>query len=465
MDIMIYYRAGTVWGIPRSMKERRWMKLTVNKKASPHDKWYAFVLIVIFFVMLVCNFLTKYLGDDFAYMFSFADRSRIEHLSQIIPSMAAHAKSMNGRLTAHALVQLSMMFPAWVFDVVNALMCVGLVWEIESLSRGQWKRDPLMAATVFCGIWVFLPSFGQVMLWQDGAINYLWSVCFAFPLLHLMTRACLYDTLPRTACGKLGVLALSYVAGSYLESTSLAVIACMILLLAVRRFYFKQPIPRLLIAALIIAMIGYVGIYLAPAQWQNKSSEWSLNVLIHNLVYAVNMYRQFGALAVVFAILMVICLTEKYDTTRILLAGILACGSLAANFIHIAASFYPERSAVAVAILLLAADAVLLRLVLANIRFRTLAVSLMVTMILIAIPEVFSGTEAVAISYMQVHLNEERILECREQGIMDIEIYDFYKSSKYDAACGIKYIDTENASSWPNDSMAKYYGVNSIIGK
>lgn len=280
-----------------------------------------------------------------------------------------------------------------------------------------------------------------------------------------MARACLYDTLPRTACGKLGMLALSYVAGSYLESTSFAVIACMILFLAVRRYYFKKTIPHLLITALIIAMIGYVAIYLAPAQWQNKASEWSLNALVHNLVRAVNMYREFGALAVVFAILMVICLTEKYDTTRVLLASILACGSLAANFIHIVASYYPERSAVAVVILLLAADVVLLRLVLTNVRFHTLAACLMVTMILISIPEIFSGTEAVAISYMQVRLNEERIWECWEQGIMDIEIYDFYRSSKYDPAYGAKYIDTEDAYSWPNNSMAAYYGVNSIIGK
>lgn len=435
------------------------------KKKSAFDIWYAFALIAIFFVMLVCNFLTKFLADDFAYLFSFADGRPIKHLSQIIPSMAAHAKSMNGRLTAHSLVQLFVIFPTWVFDVVNALMCVCLVWGIESLSRGQWKRNPFMAVTIFCGIWFFLPSFGQVMLWQDGAINYLWSVGFTVLLLHLMARACLYDTLPRTAWGKLGMLALSYVAGSYLESTSIAVIACMILFLAVRRLYFKKPIPLLLIAALVIAMIGYVGIYLAPAQWQNKSAEWSLNVLIHNLVCAVNMYRNFGALAVVFGILMVFCLTEKCDTTRILLACILACGSLTANFIHIAASYYPERSAVAVAVLLLAADAVLMRLVLANTRFRTVAACLMVTMILVFIPEFFSGTEAIAVSYMQVRLNEKHILECREQGIMDVEIYDFYKTSKYDPAYGGKYIDTEDAHSWPNNSMAAYYGVNSIIGK
>lgn len=165
MDILRYHGAGTVCRIPRPVKERRWMKAAIKKKASAFDMWYAFVLIGIFFVMLVCNLLTKFLADDFAYLFSFADGSRIEHLSQIIPSMAAHAKSMNGRLTAHSLVQLFVIFPTWVFDVVNALMCVSLVWGIESLSRGQWKRSPLMAATVFCGIWFFFTFF-----WSGDAL-------------------------------------------------------------------------------------------------------------------------------------------------------------------------------------------------------------------------------------------------------------------------------------------------------
>ena len=159
--------------------DRSRMRKTKGHKLSPHDKWYVFVLAGIFLLMLGCNLLTPHIADDFGYMFSLADGSRIEHLSQIIPSMADHAKSTNGRLSAHSLVQLSMLFPAWVFDVVNALMCVGLVWGIEGLSRGEQKRSPLLAAALLCGIWFFLPAFGQVMLWQDGAINYLWSICFA----------------------------------------------------------------------------------------------------------------------------------------------------------------------------------------------------------------------------------------------------------------------------------------------
>ena len=440
------------------------MKISEIRRSAV-GRGYAAVLGAVFVLMLGCNLLTGYLADDFRYMFSFADWSRMERLSQILPSVAAHAKSMNGRLTAHTLVQLSLMLPPWVFDVVNALMCVGLVGAIEWLSRENQTPSPLLAAAVFCAIWVFLPAFGQVMLWQDGAINYLWSVCFALPLLHLTSRACLYDALPRTGWEKVGMLALSYLVGSYLESTSLAVLVCMALLLLVRRFYLKKPVSRWLFAALTVAAVGYAIIYLAPGQWQNKSGELSLISLINHVVAAVDRYRQFGGLAVVFVILLVICLTEKADMRRILLAGILVCGSLAANFVHVVAASYPERGTVAPVVLLLAADAVLLRLVLVNVRFRVLAVSLMAVMVLASVPALFSGTREIAVSYLRVRENEAHILQCREQGIADIEIKQIFTPSKYSPIYDLKYIDTEDAASWPNNSMARYYGVHSILGK
>ena len=183
------------------------------------------------------------------------------------------------------------------------------------------------------------------------------------------------------------------------------------------------------------------------------------------MVAAVNMYRQFGALAVVFAVLMVICLTERADRARILLAGILACGSLAANFIHIVAAAYPARGAVAAVILLLTADAILLQLTLSNIRFRVLGISLMVVMMLVSVPALLSGTRTIAVTYLRMHSNERYIYQCREQGILDVEIAQFHTDTKYSAADDTKYIDTEDPTSWPNDSMAKYYEVNSIIGK
>ena len=76
----------------------------------------------VFLLLLYCNLHTDLVADDYRYCFSFADGSRISAVRQIFPSMAAHRLSMNGRLIPHFLVQLFLMAPKAVFNLVNALM-------------------------------------------------------------------------------------------------------------------------------------------------------------------------------------------------------------------------------------------------------------------------------------------------------------------------------------------------------
>ena len=71
--------------------------------------------LLVFLFLFVCNVLTKYMVDDFAYLYSFQNGQRIESIFDIFPSMYAHAQYMNGRLIPHFLVQLFTLPPTWVF--------------------------------------------------------------------------------------------------------------------------------------------------------------------------------------------------------------------------------------------------------------------------------------------------------------------------------------------------------------
>ena len=87
----------------------------------------AAVLLAIFLLLLYCNLHTALVADDFQYCFSFADGSRISSVGQILPSMAAHRYVMNGRVFAHALVQLCLLLPKGIFNVCNALAFTALI--------------------------------------------------------------------------------------------------------------------------------------------------------------------------------------------------------------------------------------------------------------------------------------------------------------------------------------------------
>ena len=113
----------------------------------------ALVLGAIFLLMLFCSHETDLIADDYRYCFSFADDSRIETVGQIIPSMAAHRQTMNGRVIAHFLVQLFLMLPKTFFDFVNSLFFAALVWLIARLAAGDGKATALLLSVIFGCRW------------------------------------------------------------------------------------------------------------------------------------------------------------------------------------------------------------------------------------------------------------------------------------------------------------------------
>ena len=152
----------------------------------------AALLLGIFLLMLLGNVLTPYAVDDWAYMHSFATGERLTRFGEIFPSMAAHAQTMNGRLFAHFWAQLFLLLPKAAFNIVNALIFTALIALLARLAQPEGERDNLILLMIFCAVWVFVPAFGQVFFWLDGACNYGWGcvIGFAFlaPYIRLLDR-------------------------------------------------------------------------------------------------------------------------------------------------------------------------------------------------------------------------------------------------------------------------------------
>lgn len=139
----------------------------------------------MFAVMLLFNFLTPLVSDDFNYMFSFATNERIKNIADIGASMAAHRTSMNGRVFAHAFVQLFLLLPKAVFNFVNSFSAVLIMLLMLHFVRtGSQKRDLFLLLCGMFMIWYFTPDYGQVYLWLDGACNYSWAMGFSLLFLR-----------------------------------------------------------------------------------------------------------------------------------------------------------------------------------------------------------------------------------------------------------------------------------------
>lgn len=422
------------------------------------------ILAFMYLVMLYCNMKTNLLADDYMYCFSFADGSRMESLSQLIPSMAAHRLTMNGRLISHGLVQVSLMLPLWIFKLVNSAVLVGEVYLVYRIANRDRERSNLLLLCIFGCIWIFTLNFGQVILWQDGSINYLWATFFSLLYLTVYIRKFLYDRDIKRLPGRILYILAAFLIGAYSENcaSTLIFLSCCFMLLG--RFLKKQRISPYLWLAVLAALCGFVFMMTAPAQIANKSSQFTLSNLFDNFVAAIDMYRRIWVPLVAYAVLAAIAYGRKTDRDTQLLAALLMLGSLAAVFVLTFASFFPERSAYIGTLLIIFADAVLFAPLFDELKLRPFITALGAICLMAALYKGSVGVQDIVKTNYYLTENEKQIVACREEGIMDVEVYRVYSSTGYCALEGLGYLNTEVADSWPNKYMAAYYEVDSIIG-
>lgn len=422
----------------------------------------ALIYLLVFLFMLFCNVLTLKIADDYDYCFSWADNSRITSVWQIAPSMAAHAVSMNGRLIAHSIAQFFLMLPDWVFDVVNSAVFVLQLVMIVRICCGR-KKSNLLIIGILCVIWRYELSFGQVNLWLDGSCNYLWNIAlsllFVQPYLNFFNN----DAPQHGIIHNILFLFLSFIAGGYGETTSAAFIFIAVVLMILGCVCQKKNMSVILIFGLILASLGYLTIYMAPAQL-DKGSGLTLSALYHSIVRCLEKLYSMRALILIFTVSMVLCVFKKMDKKRILLAGVFFLGAMCSNFILIFACDYPERAALGMTVLLIIADAILLHEIGQSVECRAVAVCVLAILLLLTPRRFLLGMEDVYQTYCGMKSNEEYLIQCAEDDIMDVELPIIYADLQYSAAWGLRYLSADDPDTWPNKNMGKYYGVDSIIG-
>lgn len=415
-----------------------------------------------FAMMLLCNHWTDLIADDYHYCFSYLDDTRIESVAQIFPSMAAHRHSMNGRVVPHFLVQLFLMLPKGVFDVVNALLFALLVWLLHELAVGKGLPNPVLACVLFFAFWAFQPDFGQVFLWLTGSVNYLW--CGVFSLVWLLPMAKSFrDGLDPGKAVKVLYVLISFPVGAYSENGTVALVAMWLAFAAVDWFWFKKRPGLWKILALISMLAGFAYMMLAPAETVNKSAEMTVKVLLGNFAETGRMYLRFWPLLVCFPLFYALAVYRKVDLKTRLLALTLLFGSLAGQFVLTFAMYCAGRSMHIALVLLLAADAVLLAR-LYDLPGRNVLIALCCVGGLLMGRGWFVGLPDIRDTHALLQYNEDFITECAARGETEVELWRPYAKTSYSALEGLAYLNTDDPGDWPNVYMAKYYGVDKVIG-
>lgn len=450
---------------------RRKGMVTQMEKINSSKYSFTVAVVVILLIMLVCNFLTDMMADDYFYSFSFSDGTRIENIGDIIPSMSAHYQIMNGRIVAHFLVQVFLLLPHFIFKLLNAGIFVLQAYLVYRIANIYCTRNTLLFCMIFGSIWIFCPAFGQVNLWLDGSINYLW--CCTFNLLFLLPfiRKYLFNKDIESGLGKVIFVFSGFLVGGYGENAALSTLIMAVLLLGLcvfkKHLTVKSTALYIYILVLTTFCIGFYIMMTAPATIQVKlPSEYSISTIFYNFSVTLSkFYDQFRVIVIALSVLFVLDVLNRVNTDKVVIASVMTLGALCSYFALVfARGGYPDRSTAYCAILLITACAILFS-ELWKTKYFEHCVCLGVVIILFTLYFGILGCKEIYATHVIVQKNEIMIAECKARGVTEVEVLVPDPQVKYSPLWNLPYVNPDVSNVWPNTEMARYYGIDVVTGK
>lgn len=440
------------------------------------------VMLVVFILTLIQNFWTRYLADDWCYMYVYDhmghpnDTSRrVNGLFDVIISMKNHWRICNGRVVAHGLLQLVLAtsYPGFhkvIFNIVNSIMYVLLGWLLYKHSVYGRKKSIFLLIGIYAMMWLWLPQYGATVLWASGAANYLW--CAVIILAYLLpyrkyaadSTSGMKDTTKNAVI--MGVLGLF--AGCTNENSGGAAALICILFVIVYKIC-KIKIPKWSISGIAGLIIGAVVLISAPGNYR-ISSKADLAEYINRLKDVINTSGNllFGLLITFMVVMLLVWITNQGDEQRLgiaekLIPAVYIIGAAAAIGVMMFAALRPERTwFISICIIIAVIGYMFTQINMKNIGGAIPYAA--AVLIIICAASYTTELKKLHQTYTQIQAQDEAIAEARESDDKIAEVKLIVPSdSPHDSMFYTGNFST-NGDEWDNSWAARYYGLNKIIG-
>lgn len=432
-------------------------KINKNKKN-------VIAIVAMFFVALFYNSMSPYTTDDFAYMLDFSNGERISNLFQIFGSLWSHYLGIHGRILPHFFAQLLLMFPKWIFNIINAAVFVWLICLV--LQAGEKKKfNLLLFVAIPIAFWIYIPAYGQIFLWMTGSINYCWA--YVFSLIYIRYYIDLYKNSTQVLDNKkiCGLSLFGLFFGAYSELISFPTVfvsfifACLVMLEKRKiKNYWKYCIP------IVTSAIGYLTMVFSPAE-ATRQGELSLGGVFKNFIDVFETYYQCaGKLLIVWAVLMVIAIYFKVNKKVVVISVSFFVINLMSMSMLSVASYVVARHYAIPLFYLLVAIVVLMQSIRGKNQIECFTYCICVYVIAASVWSLWEGTFDI---YDVNRKNAEReayIYEQVESGTEILTVPIIKPLTKYSCKYDLMDIRTDDADPWPNSEIAKYYGLKKIYG-
>ena len=230
-----------------------------NKKAV----WW--IAGISFLAILVFNLLTPLMADDLFYG---AEVREAAGLFDLIRQEAHQYMTWNGRSVVHLLLRISLMGPQILFRICNSLVFLLLSICMYLQIHRRERYDVLAMLLVQTGLWLFTVDPAQTLLWQTGAVNYLWGTAIVLLFMTLLRLFYQKHTMGKDATDTAKLPALAFflfgiVAGWCNENTSGGALL-FVLLMMLRAKAQEKKVPLYLWTAAVGNLLGLLVMVAAP---------------------------------------------------------------------------------------------------------------------------------------------------------------------------------------------------------
>ncbi|OAB42996.1 DUF3329 domain-containing protein [Paenibacillus glacialis] len=436
--------------------------------------------IVLFVFILVINIFQPYTADEYNYsIISGTIDEKVSNLIDIVKSQWNLFFTWTGRNLVHFNLQLLLLMGKGVFNFLNAVMFVSLIFLITlftKITRFNKKEDFLSLVFVLFLVWFGLPAFGETIIWEAGAVNYLWvavvSLVFLLPYRYLLDgKHLLKDDKKSLAI----MVILGLLAGWSQENQ--AIVNVFVVGSFSLYFWLKvkiRTLPKWYYGGLFSVVLGSGILLLAPGNFNRSSTvdnEFTQSEKFQNfkngldLLFYEQRYLFLFLVVVVVALLLMILLRNniiKSKKTEVYLSVVFILGGSLSVIAMFFSPAFPPRSSFAAGIAFIVSISFIMNSTfLDSLNKRLYNLPLIVLVVLLFNSMIFNFQQ-----YKQ--LNEEHqnrieiIKENVKKGNLNVKV-PFYQDIKFNIHM-FGWDITEDKDHYYNNIMTKYFGLNTIKG-
>ena len=226
-----------------------------------------FFLFAIFTSMLILNFLTPLIADDYSYSLT-VNRERALNLLEILIFQKKYYLTWGGRQVAHTIAQVFLMGPKWIFNFANSFIYTLIVYYVYKFSQAFSKKEkPYLILLIHFILYFVPPVFGQNTLWLVGSCNYIWTVAI---MLTMIDQYLFHQDAKDSILRLILIFLFGILSGWTNENTAFGFITILLGIIVMEKLQ-KKVIQKWQISGLMGTIMGFIIMIVAPGNYARSS--------------------------------------------------------------------------------------------------------------------------------------------------------------------------------------------------